>query len=98
VRAWLSQRGVELDEREFFQNRLSEEELRGLIGDVSPREVFSWKSPSFKNLGLDPNALTDEQLIAMMVDEPRLIRRPLVVVDGRLIDGRDDEALTEALL
>ena len=100
MRAWLLQEGVELKEREFFTERFSEEELLGLICDRSPSEIFSWNSPSFRKLGVDRETLTDAQLVAMMLKEPRLIRRPLVMVGGELVfgrDRRDREALMSAL-
>ena len=97
MRAWLLQEGVELEERDFFKDRFSDKEFRDLIGDLQPSELFSWNSPSFRKLGLDRASLGDEELMTMMLEEPRLIRRPLVLVDGRLIYGRDTEALLEAL-
>ena len=77
--------GLEVAARDFFQDRLSEEELREIIGDRSVAEFFSWVSPSFRKLGIARESLRDDQLIAMMLDEPRLIRRPLVVVDGEVV-------------
>ena len=97
MRAWLSQQGVEPEEREFFDDRFSESELRHLIGDRAPADLFSWRSPAFKKLGLEASELDEERLIELMLEEPRLIRRPLVEVDGNLIDGRDSQALSEAL-
>ena len=97
MRALLSQAGVDTKEREFFEDRLSEEELRRLIGDRPASDVFSWKSPAFKALGLDRDDLSDQRLLRLMLDEPRLIRRPIVVVDGEVIDGRDSAALERAL-
>ena len=97
MRAWLLQRGVELDERDFFQERFSADEIRRLIGDRPASELFSWNSPSFRKMGIDRDTLNDNQLVAMMVDEPRLIRRPLIEVDGRLVIGADLRALDEAL-
>lgn len=88
---------MEPEEREFFEHRFSEKELRQLVGKKSAKDVFSWKSPAFKKLGVEPEELDDERLITLMLEEPRLIRRPLVEVDGRLIDGRDTQALADAL-
>ena len=84
---------MELDERDFFQDPFSEEELRRLIGDRSPSEVFSWNSPSFKKLGLNRDDLGDDRLVELMMGEPRLIRRPLVRVGDELIIGVDRKAL-----
>lgn len=86
-------KGIELEERDFFKERFSENELRQLIGSRAPSEFFSWNSPAFKKLGLRREELTDDQLIRMMLDEPRLIRRPLVQVENELIVGTDKSAV-----
>ena len=86
--AWLSQRGVELEVRDFFKKRFTERELRDLLGDRPVCEFFSWASPSFRRLGLDRHALDADQLIAMMLEQPRMIRRPLTVVDGELLSAK----------
>jgi len=96
VGASLTQKGVELYERDFFLDRFSEEELRSLIGDRPVSEYFSWKSPSFKKLGLDREDLDDDRLIRLMVEEPRLIRRPLIRVGDQLIVGTDKESMEGA--
>ena len=93
----LLQGGVDLKERDFFQGRFSEAELRKLLGDRSPSELFAWRSPSFKALGVAMEALTDEELIPLMLQEPRLIRRPLIQVGEELIVGANRQALEEAL-
>ena len=93
MRAWLSQKGVELDERDFFRDPFSQEELLGLIGDREISGFFSWNSPSFKRLGLNREYLDDDQLIRLMAEEPRLIRRPLIQMGDVLIVGTDKKAM-----
>lgn len=96
MKASLSQDGVELNERDFFKDGFSEAELRDLLGDTNPADVFSWRSPSARKLGLDRDTVTDDELISLMVGEPRLIRRPLIQVEGRLVVGTDKKAMAEA--
>ena len=96
MRAWLHEQGIELEERDFFQERFSEEELRRLLQGTRLPEVFSWSSPSFKALGVGRDNLDDERLLHLMLQEPRLIRRPLLRVGERLIIGGDQKALEEA--
>ena len=91
------QEGVELEERDFFADPLSEQELRDLLGNRSASRVFSWNSPSFKKLGVARDDLDDDRLIRLMLDEPRLIRRPLVQVGGEVFVGTDKEAIERAL-
>jgi arsenate reductase-like glutaredoxin family protein len=59
--------------------------LKGLLGSRSVREVFSEKSPSVKKLGLDPAAMSEADMLSWIVKEPRLLKRPLLVVNGRLV-------------
>lgn len=96
--ASLSQQGVELEQRDFFKDGFSEDELRGLLGDTPPSEIFSWRSPSFKKTGLNRDDLTEDDLVRLMLEEPRLIRRPLIQVGGHLIVGTDKKAMEEAFL
>ena len=87
---------MELDERDFFKDGFTETELRDLLGDTPPADVFSWRSPSARKLGLDRDTVTADELIRLMLDEPRLIRRPLIQVEGRIIVGTDKKAMAEA--
>lgn len=96
MEASLSQDGVELNERDFFKDGFSEAELRDLLGDTNPADVFSWRSPSARKLGLDRDTASPDELIRLMIDEPRLIRRPLIQVEGRLVVGTDKKAMAEA--
>jgi arsenate reductase-like glutaredoxin family protein len=60
---------------------------------IAPRDALSIKSPSFRALNLDAAKLSDDKIIALMIQEPRLIRRPLIVIDGTLILGFNKDAL-----
>ena len=87
---------MELSERDFFKDGFTEAELRALLGDTPPADVFSWRSPSARKLGLDRDATPPDELIRLMVGEPRLVRRPLIRADGRLIVGTDKRAMAAA--
>ena len=95
MKAELSQKGVELDERDFFQDGFSEEELRALIGDRPVSGYFSYNSPSFRKMGLDRDQLSNDQLLKMMVEEPRLVRRPLIQIGDDLVVGTDKKAMSQ---
>lgn len=95
MKAELSQKGIDLVERDFFQNGFTENELRALIGDRPVSGYFSYNSPSFRKMGLDRDRLSDDQLITMMVEEPRLVRRPLIQVGGELVVGTNKKAMAQ---
>ena len=57
--------------------------------------MFSFRSPSFKKIGVEKSVLTDEDLMALMLKEPRLIRRPVVRVGRNVYFGADSKFLAE---
>jgi arsenate reductase-like glutaredoxin family protein len=67
--------------------------LTELLGEESPRAVFNFKSAAFKKSGLDEAGLSDDDLAGMLVSEPRFFKRPLVVIDGRLMAGTNAKKL-----
>ena len=97
MRAELSQAGFELLERDFFKDTFSRDELIEIIGSRNPEEFFSFRSPSFKKLGVEREDLKDDELIDLMLQEPRLIRRPLISGRGMLFVGTDKKMLRELL-
>jgi len=60
-------------------------------------EMFNPRSPSIKSMGLEPAKLNNGELIDLMLQEPRLIRRPVVRIDGKVYFGADSKIL-ETLL
>ena len=81
--------------RDLFKEPLTADELRSLTAHAPATMIFSWKSPTARQRGLAPGSLTDEELIALMASEPRLIRRPLTLTGERLIIGADVKQLEE---
>ena len=98
MKAELSQAEVELNERDFFANPFTLDELKELIGARSASDFFSWRSPSFRKMGLSRDDMTEGHMLDLMVGEPRLIRRPLIQTsDGDLIVGTDKKAMSALL-
>lgn len=64
---------------------------------LEPRELMRKKEKEYKALGLDDPALTRVQLIAAMVEHPRLIERPIVINDGKAALGRPPERVLDVL-
>ena len=89
---------MELEERDFFADPFTEAEIRELIGERDPADYFSWNSPSFKKMTLKREDLTGDRLFEMMVEEPRLVRRPLVRFADELIVGTDKKAMSRVFV
>ena len=85
TRASLLQTETPFTERDFFRQKFTKDELRALIGSRPISDIFAARSPSVKKLGLDPATMSDDEKLDWMLKEPRLIRRPFLIVDGELV-------------
>ena len=90
----LTDQGVAFTRRDYFKERFTVEELRGVLAsvDLTPREVLSKRAKAYNELVGDRD-LSDDELLALMVQEPTLLRRPLAVKAGRATVGFDRDGL-----
>ncbi|MBM3350539.1 MAG: arsenate reductase (glutaredoxin) [Betaproteobacteria bacterium] len=73
--------GVEPEVIEYLKTPPSRERLIELIAamGVNARDILREKGTPFAELGLDNPSLSEEALIAVMLQHPILINRPIVV-------------------
>ena len=95
----LKQRGVEFDSVNYYQTPLTVVELRDLVLKlgISPRELLRKSEKVYRELKLAQRELTDEELIALMIENPDLIQRPIVVRGTKAVLGRPPESVEELL-
>ncbi|MGY6277015.1 ArsC/Spx/MgsR family protein [Methylomonas sp. MgM2] len=67
--------------------------LRSFFGGLPVAEWFNRSAPAIKNGTVVPELLNERQAIDLMVEDPILIRRPLMEVDGRRRAGFDSERI-----
>ncbi len=68
-----------------------------LLQGKSASEMFNFRSPSFKKLGLDRDKLSDNELVNLMLKEPRLVRRPVVRIGDNVYFSADKSVLESVL-
>jgi arsenate reductase-like glutaredoxin family protein len=88
---------VEINERDFFKNPFNKSEIEELLQGKPASEMFNFRSPSFKQLGLERNELSDKELIDLMVKEPRFVRRPVIRIDSNVYFGADKSVLEDLI-
>jgi arsenate reductase-like glutaredoxin family protein len=76
---------------------MSAHELRALLRGRPVGDIFATRSPTYKKLGLADQNLDDEAKLRLMVENPTLIRRPLIEVGDDLVIGLDARRLEEVL-
>lgn len=97
MRELLLQNGLDISERDFFKDTLSEDEVRELASIGGTENIFARRSPSLKKMGLADKELSDDEMVRLMLQEPKLVRRPLLKVGSKLMVGGGTAAVTEAI-
>ncbi len=85
--ALLKDSGEEFEAVNYYEVPLTAEKLRELLVKLgmSARDVLRGDEPLARSMGLAERRLADDELIKIMVENPDLIQRPIVV--------RGDEAV-----
>ena len=65
--------------------------------DMQPRDLMRKGQQEYKEKGLGNEQLSDEQLIAAMIEAPILIERPIVLANGKARIGRPPESVLKIL-
>lgn len=94
AQAWLQERDIPYERRDYFRDRFTRDELRGILesAGLTPRDVLSKRARAYKELVSD-RELTDDQLLDLMIQEPTLLRRPLVISGSDSVIGFDRKGL-----
>ena len=91
------QNGLELKERDYFKEPLTEDELLELASLASLSDLFAWRSPSFKKMERSAEDLSEAEMVKLILEEPRLLRRPVTRVGDQLIIGSSQKVLEQGL-
>jgi arsenate reductase len=86
----IAAQGVEADVVEYMKAPLDRAALEDLVAKLEdPVEDLVRKDPHFNSLGLKAaDYTTPEAVIALLVEHPRLMQRPVLVKGNRAIIGR----------
>jgi len=98
ARAWLAAHGIEVDFHDFKKNGVSAPLLQRWLEQAGRDKLINrhgttWRQlPDATKAGID----SDEAALALMLEKPSVIKRPLLELDGKLYLGFD-EALYQSL-
>ena len=89
----LQENGVEPNIIKYLETPPSEQDLKAIIKtlNVSPRDILRIKEAEYKESGLDNPDLSNDEIIKLMVQNPKVIERPIVFNDQVAVVGRPPE-------
>lgn len=72
-------------------------QLLKMLGMSSARELVRQKEDLYASLNLADSSLSEEELIQAMVENPKLMERPIVVANGQARIGRPPEQVLDII-
>jgi arsenate reductase (glutaredoxin) len=95
----LRESGISFEKVNYYIEPLSRKKLTELIRkmNLKPRDLLRKSEPIYKELGLAEDKFSDSELIALMIEHPDLLQRPIVERGDRAVLGRPTENVKELL-
>ena len=92
----LTEKNVPFTYREYTKEPLSVDEIKDLLHKLNASVFDILRSRDAKSLGLTMEE-SEEEVIALMAQHPKLMQRPIGVVGNRAVVGRPYDALLSLL-
>ena len=86
---------MELVKHDLAKERPGRELLERLIDEKHLADFVNTRSPAYKERGLNVDKMTKKQAIDLMLEEPNLMRRPLVLAGRKAVFGYDTDQYEE---
>ncbi len=78
---------------EYLKNPPTRKELSTILSmlNINARSLLRTKESLYKSRGLDDKSLSEKDLISVIIKNPILMERPIVVANGKAVIGRPPE-------
>jgi len=83
----------------YYEQPFTKTLLKGLLekAGLAAKDILRTKEDIYKELGLAKKAVSEDELIDLMLEHPDLIQRPLVEKGGKVILARPAETVKKFL-
>jgi nitrogenase-associated protein len=93
----LEQHGHRIEAHSLLTQQWNAATLRLFFGDMPISEWFNMSAPRIKSNEISPDDFDEDTAIDAMLEEPLLIRRPLIDADGEFACGFDNPLVRSLL-
>jgi arsenate reductase (glutaredoxin) len=92
----LKEKGVEFEIVEYLKNPITEKELKDILMKLNkkPQDMIRTQEAEYKQNFKGKN-FTDDEWIKIMIENPKLIKRPIVVKDNKAVWADPPENINE---
>ena len=97
--ALLEENQIEHKVIKYLESPPSTEEISKMLKllDLNVRQILRIREPEYQAAGFADSNLSDEQIIALLTQHPKVMERPIVIYNDQAVIGRPPENLLSIL-
>lgn len=99
AKAWLEEHHIDYIERNILSNPLTLDEIKSILRltEEGTSEIISTNSKTFQELNIDIESLPLNEFYKLIMEHPKMLRRPIILDEKRLQVGYNDEEIRSFL-
>jgi len=99
AKAWLEEHHIDYIERNILSNPLTVDEIKSILRltEEGTSEIISTNSKAFQELNINIESLPLNDFYRLIMENPKMLRRPIIMDEKRLQVGYNDEEIRSFL-
>lgn len=93
----MQSKNINFEAREYGKDPLSENELREIIGEGPIESYLNTRTPLYREKNMKQKPPTVQEAIKLMLKDPNLLRRPVIIKGKIKLTGFDEAAVKKIL-
>lgn len=96
TKSWLNNQGIDFNEKHLFRQTPTADELRRILSLTTHGidEILAKRSKEYKTLDVDVEDLSLSEFLDLIIEKPKLLRRPILTNGHKLVVGYDVDGLS----
>ena len=99
AKTWLEEHQIDYIERNIIANPLTVDEIKSILRltEEGTDEIISTTSKVFQELNVDIESLPLNALYKLLINNPKMLRRPIIIDEKRLQVGYNEDEISRFL-
>ena len=96
AKKWFDQYNIPYSEKNIFSIKLSKEDIFKMLANSENgfEDIISTSSKVFKEKKLNPDSMSVKELVEFIIENPSVLKRPIIINDNELQVGYNNEDIT----
>ncbi len=95
AKKWLEEHKIPYEEKNLFSHKITLEDISFMLKNAENgfEDIISTRSKIFKEQSLEPNSMTVNELKNFILENPSILKRPIIIEDEKMQVGYNDEEI-----